>query len=119
PSDFYRANHQAIFQAMLTLFEQGNPIDFVSVSNLLTGNDSANDPVYLTKLAESMPTAANIDYYSKIVEEKALLRRLINVSSDIMTSAFTREDEVEGVIDEAERNILAVSSRQNTQSFKA
>src|SRR5699024_2272738 len=101
------------------LFEKGNPIDFVSVSNLLTGNESANDPVYLTKLAESMPSAANIDYYSKIVEEKALLRRLIHTSSDIMTSAFTREDEVEGVIDEAERNILAVSSRQNTQSFKA
>src|SRR5699024_9347609 len=119
PSDFYRANHQAIFQAMLTLFEKGSPIDFVTVSEQLTGDERANDPVYLTKLAESMPSAAKIDYYSKIVEEKVVLRRPIQTSTDIMTAAFTREDEVEGVIDEAERNILAVSSRQNAQSFKS
>lgn len=122
PADFYRANHQVIFEAMLKLFEKGDPIDFVSVTRLLMDekkDDVAGGAVYLTKLAESTPTAANIDYYSKIVEEKALLRRLIHTSTEIVTQAFTREDEVENVLDEAERNILAVSSRKNAQSFKA
>lgn len=122
PSDFYRANHQVIFEAMLTLFEKGDPIDFVSVTRLLMDekkDDVAGGAVYLTQLAESTPTAANIEYYSKIVEEKALLRRLIQTSTDIVTQAFTREDEVEDVVDEAEREILAVSSRKNSQAFKS
>lgn len=122
PADFYRANHQVIFEAMLTLFEKGDPIDFVSVTSALMAEnkeDVAGGAVYLTKLAESAPTAANIEYYSKIVEEKALLRRLIQTSTDIMTQAFTREDEVEDVLDEAERNILAVSGRKNAQAFKS
>lgn len=122
PADFYRANHQVIFEAMFKLFEKGDPIDLVSVTRMLMDekkDDVAGGAVYLTKLVESTPTAANIDYYSKIVEEKALLRRLIQTSSDIVTQAFTREDEVGEVLDEAERNILAVSSRKNTQSFKA
>src|SRR5699024_9016765 len=120
PADFYRANHQVIFEAMFKLFEKGDPIDLVSVTRMLMDekkDDVAGGAVYLTKLVESTPTAANIDYYSKIVEEKALLRRLIQTSSDIVTQAFTREDEVGEVLDEAERNILAVSSRKNTQSF--
>src|SRR5699024_9170389 len=122
PADFYRTNHQVIFEAMLKLFEKGEPIDFVSVTSLLISEkkiDVAGGPVYLTELTESIPTAANIDYYSKIVEEKALLRRLIQTATDIVTQTFEREDEVEEVLDEAERNILAVSSRKNSQAFKS
>lgn len=122
PADFYRTNHQVIFEAMLTLYEQGDPIDAVSVTRRLMDekkDDIAGGAVYLTQLVESTPTAANIGYYSQIVEEKALLRRLIQTSTDIVTQAFTREDEVEEVLDEAEREILAVSSRQNAQAFKS
>ncbi len=121
PADFYRTNHQIIFQAMLDLFEKGEPIDLISVTTLLTNEDkidAVGGVVYLTQLTESVPTAANIDYYSKIVEEKAILRRLIQTATDIVTQTYAREDEVDELIDEAERSILAVSSRKNTQSFK-
>src|SRR5699024_6619623 len=77
--DFFRANHQVIFEAMFELFEKGEPIDIVTVTTLLSNNqklDIAGGVTYLTDIAASVPTAANVDYYSKIVEEKAVLRRL-------------------------------------------
>ena len=122
PADFYRTNHQVIFEAMLILFEKGEPIDLVTVTTLLSNEnklDVAGGVTYLTELSETVPTAANIDYYSKTVEEKALLRRLIQTATDIVTQTFAREDEVEEVLDEAERSILSVSSRKNAQAFKA
>ena len=121
PNDFYRASHQVIFEAMFTLFEKGEPIDIVTVTTWLANADKldiAGGVTYLTDVAGSVPTAANIDYYSKIVEEKALLRRLIHTATNIVTQSFTKEDEVSDVLDEAERSILEVSSRQNASAFK-
>src|SRR5699024_141715 len=120
-SDFYRASHEVIFEAMYQLFEKGEPIDIVTVTTELQNSDKldiAGGGTYLTDLASSVPTAANIDFYSKIVEEKALLRRLISTATDIVTKTFAKEDEVEEVLDEAERSILEVSSRKNVNAFK-
>lgn len=122
PEDFYRASHQRIFGAMLKLSDRGEPIDPVTVTTLLSNEGTlaeAGGVSYLTDIAGSVPTAANIEYYSKIVEEKALLRRLIRTATDIVTTTFANEDEVESVLNEAERNILEVSSRKNSGVFKS
>lgn len=120
-NDFFRANHQVIFEAMFELFEKGEPIDLVTVTTLLSNNQKleiAGGVSYLTDIAASVPTAANIDYYSKIVEEKAVLRRLIQSATDIVTNTFSKEDQVEDLLDEAEKTILDVSSRKNIKAFK-
>ncbi|WLV24672.1 replicative DNA helicase [Aciduricibacillus chroicocephali] len=120
--DFYRAGHQRIFQAMVTLSDKGEPIDLVTVTTLLANQNTLEEVggvSYLTELAESVPTAANIGYYSKIVEEKALLRRLIRTATDIVTISYEKEDEVEDALNEAEKNILEVSNRRNSGAFKA
>jgi len=122
PEDFYRAGHQRIFAAMMKLADKGEPIDVVTVTSYLNDMkqlEEAGGVTYLTQVAESVPTAANIEYYSRIVEEKALLRRLIRTATDIVTSSFEKEDEVEDVLNEAEKNILEVSGRKNSGAFKS
>lgn len=122
PEDFFRAGHQRIFNAMVQLADKGEPIDLVTVTSFLHNRkelDDAGGVSYLSDVAGSVPTAANIGYYSRIVEEKAMLRRLIRTATDIVTSGFEREDEVEEVLNEAEKSILEVSSRQNAGTFKS
>lgn len=122
PEDFYRASHQRIFSAMTSINDKGEPIDLVTVTTHLSNEqnlEASGGVSYLSDLAGSVPTAANIGYYSKIVEEKSLLRRLIRTATDIVTSTFSGEDDVDSVLNEAEKNILAVSSRQNASSFKS
>lgn len=121
PEDFYRAGHQRIFAAMMRLADKGEPIDVVTVTSYLNDMkqlEEAGGVTYLTQLAESVPTAANIEYYSRIVEEKALLRRLIRSATDIVTLSYEREDNVEDVINEAEKSILEVAGKKNSGSFK-
>ncbi|MCR1833716.1 replicative DNA helicase [Oceanobacillus caeni] len=122
PEDFYRAAHQRIFAAMMKLADRGEPIDVITVTSYLNDAkqlDEVGGVVYLTQLAESVPTAANIEFYCKIVEEKALLRRLIRTATDIVTSSFEKEDDVADVLNDAEKGILEVSSRKNSGAFKS
>src|SRR5690625_3222999 len=122
PEDFYRASHQRIYKAMFDLFEQGEPIDIVTVTTVLKNAqtlDEVGGVSYLSELADSVPTAANIAYYRNIVEEKALLRRLIRTATDIVTFSFANEGEVDDVLTEAERNILEVYSRGSVASINS
>ncbi len=121
PQDFYRPSHQRIFQVMMQLSDRGEPIDLLTVTNALNSSkllEEVGGVSYLTELADAVPTAANISYYTKIVEEKSVLRRLIRTATDIVTESFSREDEIEDVLSEAEKNILDVSNRQNANAFK-
>ncbi|GEM05185.1 replicative DNA helicase [Halolactibacillus miurensis] len=121
PQDFYRPSHQRIFQVMMQLNDRGEPIDLLTVTNALNSSkllEEVGGVSYLTELADAVPTAANIGYYTKIVEEKSVLRRLIRTATDIVTESFNREDELEDVLSEAEKNILDVSNRQNANAFK-
>jgi len=119
--DFYRVAHQKIFQTMIRLSDQGKPIDVVTVTEELSSKRELEDVgglSYLTEIANSVPTAANIAYYARIVEEKALLRRLIRVATNIVEDGFTREDEVEALLSEAEKKMMEVSNRKNAGDFR-
>ncbi|MEK4387915.1 replicative DNA helicase [Solibacillus sp. FSL W7-1464] len=119
--DFYHIAHQKIFQTMLNLSDQGKAIDLVTVTEELSAKKELEDIgglSYITELANAVPTAANIAHYAKIVEEKAILRRLIRVASKIADDGYTREDEVEVLLAEAEKKMLEVSNRKNAGDFK-
>ncbi len=121
PEDFYRISHQKIFQTMLLLSDHGKPIDLVTVTEELSSKKELEDVgglSYLTELANAVPTAANVGHYAKIVEEKSILRRLIRVATGIVEDGYTREDEVEALLSEAEKKVMEVSSRKNTGDFK-
>src|SRR3954451_2131363 len=120
PEDFYRASHQKIFNAMLKLSDEGKVVDLVTVTEDLAAAKLIEDTggvSYLSELAGAVPTAANIEYYARIVEEKSLLRRLIRTATEIASDGYSREDEVEALLSEAEKNILAVAQRKNAGSF--
>lgn len=120
PEDFYRVNHQVIFTAMIELNNESAPIDVLTVSERLNQNkqlENAGGQLYLLELAEKVPTAANVEYYSKIVSEKSTLRKLIRTSTDIAKDAYGETDELAVVLDRAERSILEVSEKRNKAGF--
>jgi len=120
PEDFYRAAHQKIFNAMLKLNDHGKAVDLITVTEELAASKLLEDTggvSYLSELAGSVPTAANIEYYARIVGEKSLLRRLIRTATEIAKDGYTREDEVEALLGEAEKNIMEVAQRKNAGAF--
>lgn len=119
-NDFYRNAHQLIFQAMIDLNDRNEEIDVVTVANLLETNNQLEDAggsPYLAELSNIVPTAANVEYYAKIVEERSLLRRLIQASTDIISDTYDETDDVSGILDAAEQKILEVSERKNRSGF--
>lgn len=121
PEDFYRIAHQKIFDTMVSLSDKGQAIDVVTVTEELSAKKELEDVggiSYLTEIANSVPTAANIVFYARIVEEKALLRRLIRVATTIVEDGYAREDEVEALLSEAEKKMMEVSNRKNAGDFR-
>ena len=121
PEDFYRIAHQKIFETMTILSDKGQAIDVVTVTEELSAKKELEDVggiSYLMEIANSVPTAANIVHYARIVEEKALLRRLIRVATSIVEDGYAREDEVEALLSEAEKKMMEVSNRKNAGDFR-
>ncbi|MEH7386152.1 replicative DNA helicase [Bacillus sp. JJ1521] len=121
PEDFYRTAHQKIFDAMLSLSDKGEPVDLVTVTSELADAkilDEIGGVSYLSDLAGSVPTASNIEYYARIIEEKSILRRLIRTATTIATDGYSREDEVDALLGEAEKNIMEVANRKNAGAFQ-
>ncbi|MBO2537649.1 MULTISPECIES: replicative DNA helicase [Rummeliibacillus] len=121
PEDFYRSAHQKIFQTMLRLSDQGKAIDVITVTEELSSHNELEDVggiSYITEIANAVPTAANVGHYAQIVSEKALLRRLIRVATKIVEDGYTREDEVDTLLSEAESRVMEVANRKNAGDFK-
>ena len=120
PEDFYREAHKLVYRSAMTLFERGEAIDFITVIDMLRREESlerAGGISYITSLANGVPTAANIVFHAKIVQEKSLLRRLIHAATDIATMGYAETEEVERVLDHAEQKILEVATRKISQEF--
>lgn len=118
--DFYRAAHQRIYSVMISLAERGEPVDLVTATAELQDRkwlEEVGGVSYLSDLANAVPTAANVEYYSQIVEEKSLLRRLIRVATNIAADGYAEEEEVDTILNEAEKTILEVSHKKNTSAF--
>ncbi|MFD6440555.1 replicative DNA helicase [Peribacillus sp. NPDC060186] len=121
PEDFYRSSHQKIFNVMIKLNDEGKAVDLITVTEELAAAKNLEEVggvSYLSELAGSVPTAANIEYYARIVEEKSLLRRLIRTATNIAQEGYSREDEVEELLGEAEKTIMEVAQRKNSGSFQ-
>jgi len=120
PDDFYRDAHRKIFNALINLSERDEPADLITMTNELRKTDqldSIGGASYLTSLIDSVPTAANIEYYAKIVKEKAILRKLIQTSTEIITQSYEDRGDVEVFLDEAERAIFEISEKRVRPSF--
>jgi len=120
PDDFYRDTHKMIYQVMLELFEKNEPIDILTISNQLEEKkelEKIGDSSYLTQLVNSVPTAANVVKYAKIVQKKKMLRDLIEAAHRITQLSYEETEEIEKVLDQAEKNIFAVSQRSLKQFF--
>ncbi|MCR6108532.1 replicative DNA helicase [Salipaludibacillus agaradhaerens] len=120
PEDFYRVAHQRIYSVMLELSSKSEPVDLVTVtSELETKNwlEETGGVSYLSDLANAVPTAANISYYSQIVEEKSLLRKLIRVATNIATEGYAADEDVEAILSDAEKAILEVAQKRSAGEF--
>ena len=120
PEDFYRESHRIIFQVILELAEGDNPVDLITVTDLLRDKgelDKVGGITYVATLANLVPTAANAEYYARIVEEKALTRALISVTTRISSRGYEGSESAEDLLDEAERSILELGQRRSTSTF--
>ncbi len=120
PEDFYRDAHKIVYEAMLNLFNKNEPADIVTVSDYLNNEnlmEKVGGVTFITALANTVPTAANVTYHAKIVREKADLRNLINTATDIAGMAYESSDDVADVIDKSEKMIMEVANRQNVSAF--
>jgi replicative DNA helicase len=120
PESFYRDAHKRIFRAAMVLYEKGEAVDLVTAAEELRRQgslDASGGAAYLTSLANSVPTAANVEYYAKIVEEKAVLRNLIQSATQIVTSGYENKEDAEAVLDRAEQLIFDISQKRSVKSY--
>ncbi len=119
--DFYRTRHRLLFRSIRDLMDKNEPVDIVTLSNALKSSgqiDEIGGSEYLMELFGITPTAANAEYYAKIVSGKASLRRLINFSSELGNQAFSEELEVAGILDFAEAELFRIAQQREHRSYQ-
>jgi replicative DNA helicase len=120
PEEFYRDAHRKVFEAMSALFAKSQPIDRITVKDELTALgafEAVGGDEFIDLLDKIVPTAANLAYYAKIVQEKALSRRLIETASAIAQLGYEQHGDVGEFADECERRIFAVTEQRTSVSF--
>lgn len=120
PDSFYVKEHKIIFEAMLSLFDAGEPIDSVTLYEELKKRDQIDEvggAVYISKLSQNIPSAANIEYHAKIILEKQILRGLISSAHQIAKSAYEGSSDAFDILDEAERKIFEITESHLSKSY--
>lgn len=118
--DFYFRNHEIIYDAMVDLYDRATPIDTVTVHQYLSDKnllDEAGGAVYLADLGNNVPFLENIEHYGRIIEEKSILRKLIQAATTIAQTGYSGDNEVAEILDSAERKIFEVSQRKIGKAF--
>ena len=118
--DFYKDDHNMIYEAMVELYEQREPIDLLSLSNRLEEKgqlEKVGGSSYLTSLVNSVPSSSNITHYAKVVQKKSTLRKLINTAAEIVELGYKEAEDVEKILDEAEQKLFGVSQKYIKQDF--
>ena len=120
PKDFYKKIHQEIYNAVLDIFGKGEPIDILSVSTRLKEKNFLEDiggNSYLTELINSVPTASHAQNYAKIIQRKRILRDLIEASQEIGVMGYNESEDIDILLDKAEKRIFSIAQKGLTQNF--
>ena len=120
PAHFYRDAHRKIFAAARDLFQRSEPVDLITTTNDLRRRgelEEVGSAAFLTSLVEAVPTAANVTYHARIIRDKALLRQLIDVATDIVGLGYADHDEADQVLEQAEQQIFEISEDRVRRSF--
>ena len=121
PEDFYLPAHQTLYAAALGLHTDNRPVDLVTLAEHLRDQGSleqAGGAAYIADLAQSHVSAANAEYYAKLVRDKSIQRGLIEAGAKIVSTGFDTSKDLAGLIDEAEQSVMAVSSRTSSGGFR-
>ena len=118
--DFYQKQYGIIFDAMVELCNEGQPVDLITLQNRLKEKDLPPDissMEYVRDLISAVPTSANVKYYAKIVSEKAVLRRLIKANEEIANTCYLEKENTEIILEEAEKKLFNILQRRNNEEY--
>jgi len=120
PEDFYKAAHQRIYEAVLGLFDRGQSIDLITLTDELRGRGSLEQCgglASISRLTSAVPTSANVEYYAKIVQAASIRRSLNRISQEIIAQSHDEQSEIRVILEEAERKIFDISDRHQTGTY--
>ena len=120
PGDFYRPDHAQIFSAIMELYTNSNPIDLITIQDKLVQKgilEQVGGLSYIAELASVVPTSAHIKQYANIVEEKAVLRRLIKASNEITAKSYEGDEKIDHIMSFAEKQIFDIIQNKHTEDF--
>lgn len=120
--DFYREDNKTIYSAILNLYNRAEPIDIITLKSELKSMgkfEAVGGLEYIVQLPDKVPTTSNVEQYIKIVEEKSMLRALIKTADELITLGYDPTQEVEQVIDTAEKKIFQVMQKKNQKGYSS
>ena len=120
--DFYREDNKVIYSAIMNLYNRGEPVDIITLKDELVSLgkfEAIGGLEYLAELPEKVPTTANVEKYIKIVEEKSMLRTLIRTANELIVLGYDQTQEVEDIMDVAEKKIFNVMQRKNQKGYSS